>query len=250
MRSSWVLALAVALACSSQAQADLFIPVSGSDTVVATFGDDFSTGPHALGFTFPFFGVDRTAVFMNSNGNLTFGSGNTAFANVGFPAAGTPPRIAPIWDDLFLPPGNMRINALTPGVFVATWNGVGIFAEPPGVTAQAVLLGAGNPYAAAPGTIVFSYDAITNTSGTITAGIGSGAVFATLASVLGTAANGILTEAQALSLLPNTVYTFTPTGPTTYSVAAGGPTVIPEPGSLTLLGLGALGLAGYIRRRK
>ena len=42
-------------------------------------GDD-SSQEVALGFTFPFQGQNYTSVFVNSNGNLTFGSGDTDFS--------------------------------------------------------------------------------------------------------------------------------------------------------------------------
>jgi hypothetical protein len=191
---------------------------------------------------------------MNSNGNLTFGAGSVTFTNAPFPT-GAPPRIAPLWDDLFLPPGQMRINALTPGQFVATWNGVGTFSGVNSITAQAVLLGAGNPYGAADGTVVLSYDTITGTSGagTATVGLNEGnAVGSATLNPLGIGgADGILSQAQAQGL-SNQTFTFTPTGPNTYSVAAGGPQpqAIPEPTTIVLLGLGLGSLVVAYRRRK
>ncbi|HWN43955.1 MAG TPA: hypothetical protein VNW71_17155 [Thermoanaerobaculia bacterium] len=62
-------------------------------------GDDTAT-PVTLGFTFPFQGINRTSVFVNSNGNLTFGAGSTDFSESVPEFLAGPARIAPRWDDL------------------------------------------------------------------------------------------------------------------------------------------------------
>ena len=54
-----------------------------------------------LPFQFPFLGRTYPAVFVNSNGNLTFGDPNTAFAeDRSVFVTGFLPTIAPFWDDL------------------------------------------------------------------------------------------------------------------------------------------------------
>ncbi len=60
--------------------------------------DDFEQVP--LGFTFPFNGFNYTDVYVNSNGNLTFGSGDTDFTESVGEFLNDQPRIAPLWDDL------------------------------------------------------------------------------------------------------------------------------------------------------
>ena len=58
-----------------------------------------------LGFTFPFQGTNWSSVFVNGNGNLTFGAADADFTETVAELLAGPPRIAPLWDDLFAPAG-------------------------------------------------------------------------------------------------------------------------------------------------
>ena len=69
------------------------------DGTLLNLGDDNSQEV-PLGFTFPFNGNNYTSVFVNSNGNLTFGSGDTDFSESVAELLSDQPRIAPLWDDL------------------------------------------------------------------------------------------------------------------------------------------------------
>ncbi len=73
---------------------------SDAGTPVAGIGDDDSK-PVALPFSFRFFGVAYERLFLNSDGNLTFGEGDasTATRSVGRLNSG-PPRIAGLFTDL------------------------------------------------------------------------------------------------------------------------------------------------------
>ena len=66
---------------------------------VLTLGDDDSAEV-TLPFSFPYQGSSYSSVFVNSNGNLTFGSGDADFSASVADLLSGPPRIAPLWDDL------------------------------------------------------------------------------------------------------------------------------------------------------
>lgn len=67
--------------------------------IVLDLGDDDSAMV-GLGFSFPYQGADWTEVYVNSNGNLTFGSGNIDFSESVSDLLSDQPRIAPLWVDL------------------------------------------------------------------------------------------------------------------------------------------------------
>jgi len=69
------------------------------DGTVITLGDDTSAEV-GLNFEFPYQGQTYNSVFVNSNGNLTFGAGDTDFSESVPEFLAGSPRIAPLWDDL------------------------------------------------------------------------------------------------------------------------------------------------------
>jgi hypothetical protein len=69
------------------------------DGTLLSLGDDDSANV-GFGFTFPFNGSDYTDVWVNSNGSLTFGSGDADFSESVGELLTDQPRIAPLWIDL------------------------------------------------------------------------------------------------------------------------------------------------------
>ena len=68
-------------------------------------GDDDGVEVGLSTFAFPFQGTNWSSVFVNGNGNLTFGAPNADFSESVAELLAGPPRIAPLWDDLFAPLG-------------------------------------------------------------------------------------------------------------------------------------------------
>ncbi len=92
-------------------------------TYAAGLGDDDSR-QFTLPFPFTFFGVTYNSVFLNSDGNLTFGEGDSATADrsLGRMIAG-PPRISPQYEDLDPSRSGRGVHVLADSTrWVATWN--------------------------------------------------------------------------------------------------------------------------------
>jgi hypothetical protein len=106
-----------------------------------TLTDDDSA-PAIIPFSFPFYGTGRTAAFVNSDGNITFGDEDKASTerNLGRMVTG-PPRVAPFFADLdpTMGTGKIFVNAAA-DQFTVTYCNVRGFDSTRTVTAQATLL--------------------------------------------------------------------------------------------------------------
>ena len=99
------------------------LEIDESNNVPLTMGDDNSI-ELPLGFTFSFNGVDYTTAFVNSNGNMTFGSGDTDFSESIGELLSDQPRIAPLWDDLSPNNGGNVSYAQEAGSFILNFDSV------------------------------------------------------------------------------------------------------------------------------
>lgn len=118
--------------------ADLLVPFDSSDgTWTNTFSpftpsgrnDDGSIGPIDLPFTFTVYGVEYTQVFVNNNGNLTFGEPYSFYSASGFPDASLPTMVAPFWADVdtrsTAAGGVVWHKFIGANTLVVTWDNVG-----------------------------------------------------------------------------------------------------------------------------
>ncbi len=94
-----------------------------TDQLDLAVGDDgFAEIP--TGFSFPYQGDNYTSVFVNANGSLTFGSGDTDFSeSVGELLSGQP-RIAVAWDDLNPSSGGEVFATYSAGSVTVNWEDV------------------------------------------------------------------------------------------------------------------------------
>lgn len=105
-----------------------------------TLADD-DTQQVDVPFAFQFYGQRQTAAYVNSDGNVTFGEGDTATTerNVARLLTG-PPRVAPFLADLDPSAGGTVFVHAAPDQYTVTWCGVRGFDSPRVTTVQATLL--------------------------------------------------------------------------------------------------------------
>ncbi|HET8774762.1 MAG TPA: Ig-like domain-containing protein [Thermoanaerobaculia bacterium] len=125
--------------------------------------------PRTLPFSFPYFGAQRTASFVGTNGYITFDEGDSTYSE-SLPAFTFLPRIAAFFDDL-IGGGGMWINDQLPGRFVVTYDRTAHYSFGGSNTLQIILF--------ADGRIQFGYAGVTALSTGSIAGItpGAGAPF-------------------------------------------------------------------------
>jgi hypothetical protein len=88
MLAAVTLTVAVPAVAPAQVRGDRVNLVAGGSLPTGNtnlFGgnDDAATGPHDLGFMLNFFGITHTQLFVNNNGNVTFGDGLSTFTPFG-----------------------------------------------------------------------------------------------------------------------------------------------------------------------
>lgn len=93
------------------------------DGTPITLGDD-SSELVTFGFNFPFNGTNYNSVFVNSNGNLTFNSGDSDFSESVPELLNGNPRIAPLWDDLSPNAGGLVLVKENANSLKVTFSGV------------------------------------------------------------------------------------------------------------------------------
>ena len=75
--------------------------ITSTGTLISMSGDDNNTGPHPIGFVFPFYGIDYSTFRISTNGFISFTSSSNAYNNSEFPSAAAPEAaLAPFWEDL------------------------------------------------------------------------------------------------------------------------------------------------------
>jgi len=99
-------------------------PPSAEAGEALALGDDDSVEV-ALPFPFPFYGQTHTSVYVNSDGNLTFGAGDTdsSTRSLGRMVAG-PPRIAPLFADFDPSAGGQVVTSASADRFRVSWRAV------------------------------------------------------------------------------------------------------------------------------
>ncbi len=126
-----------------------FEDISTTGTPILVGADDGYaqlTAGNLGGFQFDFYGTTYKNLYVSSNGLITFGSGNSSFANSDLTASPSQAAIAVLWDDLYVSGGTNSavywqvLGKGTTQRLVIQWNEVSFLGSGTGtITFQAVL---------------------------------------------------------------------------------------------------------------
>jgi titin len=150
----------------------LIDPLATGSTQI-TFTDDTYIGPINLGFQFNLFGNEFSSVYINSNGNLTFNSGDSTYNNYKLPRNDNFKRVSPFWDDIdFRNGGLCSYNNVNQGIFVVSFVNAPLYGRGTSVlnTFQVILIGTNNTFGYTKGSIIFSYTRLEGLGGTADSG--------------------------------------------------------------------------------
>lgn len=102
--------------------------LDGSYTLAMGPNDDGSTGQIALPFTFCLYGTSQNSMYINNNGNISFGTTYGTFSAEAFPDPGFV-MVAPFWADVDTRGTGQVWYKVTPTYAIIRWNNVGYYSS-------------------------------------------------------------------------------------------------------------------------
>lgn len=102
-----------------------YVPADASYTLAIEPNDDGSDTLLSIPFTFCLYGTNYTSLYINNNGNVSFGSSYTTFSSNPFPDP-TFVMVAPFWADVDTrnPGSGLVYYKITPTYAIIKWDGV------------------------------------------------------------------------------------------------------------------------------
>lgn len=150
-----------------------YITPDATYTVAMPPNDDLSTGLIAIPFTFCLYGTNYTSLYINNNGNVSFGSPYGAFSSFPFPDPGYV-MVAPFWGDVDTRgTGTVKYKVTSTALYV-NWEAVGYYSTMTDKvnTFQLIITNGSDPILPTGNNIAFCYGDMQWTTGAASGGIG------------------------------------------------------------------------------
>jgi len=251
-----ILAITMALAINGRADFSTAI-LTGFNQQILDRNDDGSTGIVPIGFAIDFFGKTQTALYVNNNGNVTFDNGYSAYTPQPLNSLGIE-IIAPFWADVDTRNPDSDVVRYGTGAsgghaaFGVDWVNVGYYSTHADelLSCQMVMIDRSD---IAPGDfdLEFNYSEVQWQWGDVSVGVPPRAGFSdgTLDYELpGSGVSGAFLDSSATSgLIYNSLNSSVP-GRYVFYFRDG--IAVPEPTTITLVGLGLVVMAVTSRKRR
>jgi hypothetical protein len=142
-------------------------------TLAMAPNDDGSTASIAIPFSFCLYGTTFTSLFINNNGNVSFGTSFTTFSASGFPSTSFQ-MVAPFWGDVDTRGTGTVQYKITPTAMYVNWQAVGYFSSQTDKvnTFQLIITDGTDPILPAGNNIAFCYGDMQWTTGSASSGVG------------------------------------------------------------------------------
>ncbi len=163
------------------------VPLDSSFIIAMAPNDDGSTASIPLPFSFNFYGTNYTSLFINNNGNVSFGTSYGTFTASGFPAS-TYIMLAPFWADVDTRGAGVVSYKITPTSIIVKWDTVGYYSTMTDKlnTFQLIITDGTDPILPAGDNVSFCYGDMNWTTGAASSGVGGfGGVPATVGTNMG-----------------------------------------------------------------
>lgn len=151
---------------------DCWIQPDATYTLAMPPNDDQSTGVIPFPFTFNLYGDPYNALYINNNGNVSFGSAWGTFSSSAFPSANYA-MVAPFWADVDTRGAGQVWYKVTPTAVYVNWIGVGYFSMQTNMlnTFQLILTDGTDPVIGIGKNVSFCYQDMQWTTGSASGGV-------------------------------------------------------------------------------
>ncbi|MEI6489817.1 MAG: nidogen-like domain-containing protein [Bacteroidota bacterium] len=138
--------------------------------------DDGSTPIKTIPFNFCLYGTPYTQLYINNNGNITFGQTYSTFTGAAFPSASIPAMVAPFWGDVDTrnTASGLVYYKITPTYMIVQWKNVGYYSNMTDYinNFQLIITDGTDPILPSGNNIAFCYGDMQWTTGAASGGVG------------------------------------------------------------------------------